>query len=74
MHVEFFSNLADDCLFLGFTGFHFATRKFPFLGNVVVFGGAALDGPNLHIVETVEQSKAIGRVHSGAIVIAGGVC
>jgi metallo-beta-lactamase family protein len=38
-------------------------------------GGAALDGPNLHIVETVEQSKAIGRVHSGAIVIAGsGMC
>ena len=38
-------------------------------------GAAALDGPNLHIVETVEQSKAIGRVHSGAIVIAGsGMC
>jgi metallo-beta-lactamase family protein len=38
-------------------------------------GAAALDGPNLHIVETVEQSKAIGRIQSGAIIIAGsGMC
>jgi metallo-beta-lactamase family protein len=38
-------------------------------------GKTAFDGPNLHIVETVEQSKSIGRVQSGAIVIAGsGMC
>jgi metallo-beta-lactamase family protein len=36
---------------------------------------AAFDGPNLHVVETVEQSKAIGRIQSGAVVIAGsGMC
>lgn len=38
-------------------------------------GAAALEGPNLHIVETVEQSKAIARIRSGAIIIAGsGMC
>jgi metallo-beta-lactamase family protein len=38
-------------------------------------GAAAFDGPNLHVVETVEQSKSIGRVQSGAIIIAGsGMC
>ena len=38
-------------------------------------GASAFDGPNLHVVETVEQSKAIGRIQSGAIVIAGsGMC
>lgn len=37
--------------------------------------GDAFDGPSLHIVETVDQSKAIGRVRSGAIIIAGsGMC
>lgn len=38
-------------------------------------GGDVFAGPNLHIIETVEQSKAIGRIRSGAIVIAGsGMC
>lgn len=38
-------------------------------------GDTAFAGPNLHIVETVEQSKAIGRIHSGAVIIAGsGMC
>lgn len=37
--------------------------------------GSAFDGPSLHVVETVDQSKAIGRIKSGAIVIAGsGMC
>jgi metallo-beta-lactamase family protein len=36
---------------------------------------SAFDGPNLHVVETVEQSKAIGRIQSGAVIIAGsGMC
>lgn len=35
----------------------------------------AFAGPNLHIVETVEQSKAISRIQSGAVIIAGsGMC
>ena len=35
----------------------------------------AFAGPNLHIVETVEQSKDLARVTSGAILIAGsGMC
>ncbi|MBL8703022.1 MAG: MBL fold metallo-hydrolase [Alphaproteobacteria bacterium] len=35
----------------------------------------AFDGPTLHVVESVDQSKAIGRLHSGAIIIAGsGMC
>ena len=38
-------------------------------------GASAFEGPNLHVVETVEQSKAIGRIQSGAVVIAGsGMC
>jgi len=35
----------------------------------------AFSGPTLHVVESVEQSKAIGRIRSGAIIIAGsGMC
>jgi metallo-beta-lactamase family protein len=38
-------------------------------------GAAAFDGGNLHVVETVEQSKAIGRIRNGAVIIAGsGMC
>lgn len=37
--------------------------------------GDAFSGPQLHVVETVDQSKAIGRIRGGAIVIAGsGMC
>jgi hypothetical protein len=50
LHVEFFSYLAYDCLLLGFTGFHFAARKLPFLGNVGEFGGAALHGEDFVLV------------------------
>jgi hypothetical protein len=50
LHVEFFPNFAYDCLLLGFTGFHFAAREFPFFGDVGEFGRAALDGQDFVLV------------------------
>jgi metallo-beta-lactamase family protein len=36
---------------------------------------SALRRPNFHVTETVEQSKAIARIHGGAIILAGsGMC
>lgn len=50
LHVEFFSNLADDGLLFRFTGFHFTAGEFPFFGDVGVFGRAALDGEDFVLV------------------------
>lgn len=43
--------------------------------NIPAGGGSPFRAPNIHFVETVEQSKALNRVAGGAIVLAGsGMC